>query len=227
MLELINLLQKVLALSKAKRAPTTGSSSTKTAKGKLRLDPILANASMHWLALWYVCSIRLLGISFKRFLQSDKRGFINIFTVTLFISWTTLKASISTIRLLRHRSLARVSPSLRTHNSAMKLLVEQRLLEKPIIQSPLWSWISPPPPATPGFPRTEPSVLSLAHPSGRLHATGIMDLDVGSLVLVPTAKNSAALWMHFSALCLLINSFLFFFLSKKKKKKRLKQNNVR
>ena len=133
MLELINLLQKVLVLSKAKRAPTTGNASTKTTKGKLRLDPILANASVHWLALQYVCSIRLLGITFKRFLQSDKRGFINIFTVTLFISWTTFKASISTIRLLRHRSLARVSPSLRAHNSAIKLLVESRLLEKPII----------------------------------------------------------------------------------------------
>ena len=38
---------KMLALSKAKIASTTGGGSTKTAKGKLRLDPILANASAH------------------------------------------------------------------------------------------------------------------------------------------------------------------------------------
>ena len=42
-----SLLQKILALSKAKIASTTGGGSTKTAKGKLHLDPILANASAH------------------------------------------------------------------------------------------------------------------------------------------------------------------------------------
>ena len=115
-------------------------------------------------------------------------------TESLLINWTTLIASISTIRLLRLSSLARVSPSLRAHYSTMKLLVKPKFLEKPIIQSPLWSQMNPPLPAFPGFPKAEPSVLSFAHPSGGfVHAIGIMDLDTGSLIHVPIAKKFAAL----------------------------------
>ena len=137
---------------------------------------------------------RLLGMALRRVLQSIKRGSISMLTESLLINWTTLIASISTIRLLRLSSLARVSPSLRAHYSTMKLLVKPKFLEKPIIQSPLWSRMNPPSPAFPGFPKAEPSMLSFAHPSGGfVHAIGIMDLDTGSLIHVPIAKKFAAL----------------------------------
>ena len=45
-LETTSLLQKVLVISKVKIASTTGGRSTKIAKGKICLDPILANASV-------------------------------------------------------------------------------------------------------------------------------------------------------------------------------------
>ena len=68
------------------------------------------------------------------------------------IIWTTLIVSISTIRLLRLYSHARVSTSLKAHSSAMKLLVKPKLLEKLIFQS----LISPPPPYEP-LPSTYPN----------------------------------------------------------------------
>ena len=86
MLELISLLQNILALSKANKVPTTGCGSTNTTKEKLLLVPIFTNAFTHWLISRYVCPICLSGITLNRFLLSDKKGSINIFTILLLIN---------------------------------------------------------------------------------------------------------------------------------------------
>ncbi|KAK9989587.1 hypothetical protein SO802_029826 [Lithocarpus litseifolius] len=57
-----------------------------------------------------------------------------------------------------------VRPSLNAHNSASKLEVTLILLEKPTTQLPDSSLITPPPPASPGLPKEDPSVFSFLQP---------------------------------------------------------------
>ena len=117
------MLQRILALSKDKRDSTTGGGLQKTAKLYKDCDPSLAKASAHWLASRKTWTTRLFGISFKRFLQSIRRGSINKFSVSLFISITTLKASNSMISCCSPNSLASSSPSLSAQSSANMLLM--------------------------------------------------------------------------------------------------------
>ena len=72
------------------RLSTTGGGSIKTTKGVLAHDLILANTSTHQLVSRYMCFIHLLEIAFNRFLQSNNDGFVNKFTLLLFINWTAL-----------------------------------------------------------------------------------------------------------------------------------------
>ena len=72
----------------------------------------------------------LLGMALRRVLQSIKRGSISMLTESLLINWTTLIASISTIRLLRLSSLARVSPSLRAHTFYNEAVGEAQISRK-------------------------------------------------------------------------------------------------
>lgn len=58
-----------------------------------------------------------------------------------------------------------LSPSQRTHHSANGVVVIPQKSEEPAIRFPNWSCRKPPPPAIPGFPSTDPSVLSLNQPS--------------------------------------------------------------
>ena len=85
-------------------------------------------------------------------------------------------------------SLANSSPSRKAQNSAMQLLVHPRGLAKPVSHSPSLPLITPPPPAIAGFPNTEPSVLSLVHPScGFNQATRITAFYLSALALKPIA----------------------------------------
>ena len=85
---------------------TTGGGSTKTTKEETTLDPNLASASTHWLASRYTCCIHLLGIALYRLLQSDSKGSINRFGLSLDNIWTTLNASSSTIKLKSPKSFS-------------------------------------------------------------------------------------------------------------------------
>ena len=69
------------------------------------------------------------------------------------------KASISKIRFSIPISEARLSPSLKAHNSARQLLVQPKPLEKPGTQFPSLLRLRPPPPPLPGFPRADFLVL--------------------------------------------------------------------
>lgn len=108
---------------KAKRLATTGGGFQKTTKKGLDLAPSLASISRHWLTSQKVWTIHLLGKDFNRFLQLVNKGSIKKFIELLITSITTLKASISTIKLFKPSSLEMARPSLRAYNSAMKLLV--------------------------------------------------------------------------------------------------------
>ena len=164
-----SLLQILPATLRANRLATTCGGSTKTTKEKTTLDLNLASASAHWLAFRYICCIRLLGIVLNRLLQSDNKSSIIGHGLSLDNIWITLKASSSTIKLESPKSLKMMRPSLRAHNSAMKLLVVPKARLKPLIQWPRWSRITPPPPALPGFPKAEPSVLNFTHPTYLFH----------------------------------------------------------
>ena len=57
-----------------------------------------------------------------------------------------------------------ICPSLRAQSSAKKLVVIPIFLEKALIQAPESEQSTPSPPAAPGFPSDESSVLSLNQP---------------------------------------------------------------
>ena len=59
-------------------------------------------------------------------------------------------------------------PSLKVHSSAKRQFEAPISLEKPLIQEPFESLISPPPPAQFEDIRTDASVFSLYHPSSGL-----------------------------------------------------------
>ena len=77
---------------------------------------------------------------------------------------TTIFASISISRRVIPNCAAMVSPSLSAQNLAMTLVVIPIFQAKPWTQLPLWSRMTPPPPALPGFPIEAPSMLSLCQP---------------------------------------------------------------
>ena len=106
---------------------------------------------------------------------------------------TETRESISISRWVIWSSKANCIPSKRALNSAWTLVICPMVWEKPPNHDPQESWISPPPPAIPGFPKEEPSVLSLALPKvGGSHFTVIEEADFELALSPMRQKNSAA-----------------------------------
>ena len=119
----------------------------------------------------------------------------------------------------KFKLLQRVSPSLRAQSSAMKLVEKPIFLEKPATQFPWSSLRMPPPPALPGFPRAEPSVLSQIQPCwGFSHLTCTMVLlpmHVGSRMQYWNSKalKTISQWMSkWAARSQKITLFLCFYI---------------
>ena len=110
---------------------------------------------------------------------------------------TTTWASNSTCKWLIPSWAASINPSRKAQNSATTLVVFPIFLIKPFTHFPLWSRISPPPPAHPGFPCDAPSEFNLYHPgSGLFQQIGLTVQCLIFCLLLTQKKNSRASWIH-------------------------------
>ena len=110
---------------------------------------------------------------------------------------TTTWASNSTCKWLIPSWAASINPSRKAQNSAATLVVFPIFLIKPFTHFPLWSRISPPPPAHPGFPCDAPSEFNLYHPgSGLFQQIGLTVQCLIFCLLLTQKKNSRASWIH-------------------------------
>ena len=145
-------------------------------------------------------------------------------------SWTTAFASSWTSTTLNCISLQRLRPSLNPQSSAIKLLEQPILLEKPPSHSSCLFLIRPPHPARPGFPTAALSVFRHAHSAwGLSHLTCTNLLLLDFLAFKPQCWNSKArkrayLWTYgWACRFLKIATFLCFHNSQMVKGKMIHQ----
>ena len=90
---------------------------------------------MHWFASLYAWSTHRFGNFLKRSLQSVSKGSRDKLAIEFFISWTTTKASSSTIRLCMFSIAAMCNLSWKTHSSAITLFTFPQFLAIQCIMS--------------------------------------------------------------------------------------------
>ena len=127
--------------------------------------------------------------------SSTMEKIIRLVLLGLFRTSRIALAFISITTAVKFLSTHNIKPSLKAHSSAIKLEVIPICLENPKTQFPYSSRIIPPPPALPGFPSDDPSILSFLHPStGFSHLTGFKTWQIASLAFKAQWIKSIALW---------------------------------
>ena len=190
--------------------PSLGGAS-RTTKFPRKEQPALARLSAHLFASLNIWVTLTCWNCSRRYLQSFSKAAHELLMALLDSTrLTTTWASNSTCKWLIPNWAASISPSRKTQNSAATLVIFPIFLIKPFTHFPLWSRISPPPPAHLGFPCDAPSEFNLYHPgSGLIQQIGLTVQCLIFCLLLTQNYSSKCIYLLLDILIIIILFYCF------------------
>ena len=190
--------------------PSLGGTS-RTTKFSGKAQPALARLLAHLFASLNTWVTLTCWNCSRRYLQSFSKAAHELLMALLDSTrFTTTWASNSTCKWLIPSWAASINPSRKAQNSAATLVVFPIFLIKPFTHFPLWSRISPPPPAHLGFPCDAPSEFNLYHPgSGLIQQIGLTVQCLIFCLLLTQNYSSKCIYLLLDILIIIILFYCF------------------